>query len=213
MHMQRLVKGTVLIVAMATALGFLATPVRAVPVTPTDLDTLGSLGTIVWGPETTPIINGGFNGTLTGWLYDNAGTYTYKLLLEPAVSAILQFGTSFSVEGFTGVAGYSFSQATQAGFVPSAIIPYAFYMFQTEQLVWSPPSALSASGFWDNQEPMTFFLQTTQLPANGPFHVVLGDLHTGQGTFAPVPEPMTLLLLAGGAAGLGAWERRRRMHR
>jgi hypothetical protein len=198
-------------VAMVAVLGFLATPVRAVPVTPTNFDTLGSLGAIVWGPETTSIFNGAFDGTLQGWVYDNAGTYTYKLVFEPAITDVLQFGAGFIAEGFTGVAGYSFSQATAAGFAPSPGVPYGFYIEDHGgALAWAPPSFVAAAGFWDNYEPMTFFMQTTVAPATGPFYAVLGDYHTGQGTFAPAPEPITLLLLAGGAAGIGVWERRRR---
>lgn len=112
------------------------------------------------------------------------------------------FRLDFSAAGFTGLAGYSFSEAESALEPGSSI---AIELEDDGSLSWT----LSAGAGWDSAEPLTFFWTTTQGPsgpgglyalqnaeasgtANGPLPIPLP---------APIPEPNAALLFC---LGLGA---------
>lgn len=126
-----------------------------------------------------------------------------------AFNEVTEFGLGFDASGFTGNAGFSFSEAEAALGEEGS--------FEIEQLddgtiVWT----VSGGEGWDtdtaNPETVTFFWQTTQ-PPSGPGGTFLAsnDTTTGSGagplpvpvqSAQSVPEPFGLLGLL---AGLGAF--------
>ena len=108
------------------------------------------------------------------------------------LNAVSSFGLGFKAEGFTGVAGYSFSQAANVLASGAAI--------QIEELadgriVWN----LDASAGWDTGETLTFFWQTTQGPSGpGGRYAIANAAYAGDGAGPvpiPVPEPKAALYL------------------
>jgi len=151
------------------------------------------------------------NGTLTNDVYLNGGLYTYVHTVTPSVINNILFNTGFFAQGFTGVAGYSFSDTFAAGggggtndFVVSDILG---------QLNWNTafPSIGSPSG-WDIGDAITFFYVSTNPPGLGDYNLGALEVGTGQ-SYAPlaaIPEPGSIALLASGLVGLYAARRRRR---
>ncbi len=105
---------------------------------------------------------------------------------SPAITLPLdnttEFRLNFAAEGFTGTAGFSFSQATSALGNENIVIE----QLNDRSLVWSLPE----SSGWNTGETITFFWQTTQPPV-GPSGVYSIANVDQTGTAAgPLPTPV-----------------------
>ena len=117
------------------------------------------------------------------------------------------FQTGFTPNGFTGVAGYSFSDAQAAG--------VEFFLDTLDddggKLSWS----ITDAG-WDKDETITFFWQTTAAPVgpDGVYEVTDDiDFATAAGPRpgpAPIPLPAPLILFMSALGALGFCLRRKK---
>ncbi len=145
-----------------------------------------------------------------------AGTlYTYRHTVTPGVDlpndppfpspdTILpfdgadRFSLGFDAAGFTGLAGYSFSDAADA-LANGASITIEHVPGNT--IEWR----LSEDAGWDTGESITFFWQTTQPPSGPGGRYNLGSTQTGAAN-GPLPAPVSaappLALLALGLLGM-----------
>ncbi len=118
-----------------------------------------------------------------------------------SLNDVTEFALGFAAEGFNGVAGFDFSQATDAIGDPGLI---AIEQLGDGSLVWTLSSL-----DWDAGEPITFFWQTTQPPSGpGGTYAISDGVVTGVGAGplpTEIPEPgtaVTIGLIT--LAGLGA---------
>ena len=141
--------------------------------------------------------------------------YTYRHTLIPGVDLpndtpftpptnvlafddVIGFSLGFEAIGFNGIAGYSFTDAGNAG------VTFDIEQNTFGELVWS-----TNSDDWDSTEAITFFWQTTQPPSGpgGIFNINNANgSASGNGpipTSLPVPEPIALGLIFIGLLGLG----------
>lgn len=128
-----------------------------------------------------------------------AGTiYTYSHTLIPGVDLpndepfpmpgtqlsfdnVSKFSLSFSATGFNGIAGYSLSEAKDAG------VEFAIERFATGEISW-----MSNNSDWDSGEAITFFWQTSQAPS-GPGGSYIIDNSTSKGVGAgPIPSAIAV---------------------
>ncbi len=162
-------------------------------------------------------------------------------IVDKGVNSIEIFQTGFSILGFNGVMGYSFGQAGAANVGTGVAISDVFLQAsfsdpgEDGSLAWLVSDSAANAGFWrcpvpanpdgscpaayDNSyKPITFFFQSTFGPGGQGIYSMINQ-HAGTGianglapTDTPVPEPMSLLLLSTGFAGVGAvraWRQRR----
>jgi hypothetical protein len=107
--------------------------------------------------------------------------------------------------GFTGVAGWSFSEAHSTDFFRIEIDD-GF----TGQLVWIPRP--TAGGSWQPFESISLFFVSNLPPGMDTYglHAFSGRVQDGRAQgLAPVPEPGSIALLGSGLVGLYATIRRR----
>lgn len=111
--------------------------------------------------------------------------------------AVDSYAVAFRPAGFTGIAGYSVSDAEAAG------VSFALDRGSDGALTFSV-----TEGEWTAGEGVRFFFETTQ-PPSGPGGIyALGDAVAPGPLPAPIPAPGALPLLAAGLLGLGLLRRR-----
>ena len=132
-----------------------------------------------------------------------ARSYTYVHTVNPSLNNNFLLNTAFEVKGYTGVAGWSFSDAPAAGGTGTLL---DFVLLEPGQLGW-----LSTIGIlgWDANEPISFFFVSTKAPGLGDYNLIGLEAGTAN-SFAPVPEPGSIALLGSGLVGLYTAMRRRR---
>ena len=171
-------KRLTLAAALLAALHLMGAAAQAALLTPTDLDAL-DLGVQVM-PERasdflTPDLSGQGGpvsrsiGTLVATVWLKNGLYTYRLVVTPAESGVGQFSTQFNVDGFdpsVHKAGWSYSQAIQAGVVgsPSSAFVLIWSQHNGNAMLLNWTVNPSQTGFWSNRTPLTFFFQSPYGP-------------------------------------------------
>jgi hypothetical protein len=211
-----------LVVGIAVVLGLMASPAAATSVTGVDLGSIAlggfvsSFSDMMWDPIE------GNHGTLDTNAYHYGANYVYVATLTPIVMGVSSFHTTFlntnGVAGFTGLAGWSFSDALTAG-ASSGSGAFTLTVGDApdpSDLLWR----VAAFGVnnWSSLTPIRFFFESTYAPGVNDYYEMMNAVTGfGQGLApdpnaptASVPEPGTLLLLASGLLAGGVWTRRAR---
>ncbi len=118
-----------------------------------------------------------------------------------------EFRLNFPASGFTGVAGYRFSDAVA---VLGASGAFTIERLPDGSLTWTV-----ANGDWDTGETVSFFWQTTQPPSGPSGQYALSNGATTATGNGPLPTPvavagpptLALLLGVGGLVGLARYRR------
>jgi hypothetical protein len=180
----------------------------AIPVAATDLD--------AWLPGAGPLFAGPLAdvftvadappptmGTILNNVYYDGTQYTYVHTVNPSLNNNAFLNTAFDVSGFTGVAGWDFSQSDAVGGNGAG----DFFINYTGQLSWL--ALFGPALGWDANEPISFFFVSTRPPIIGDYNLIGLESGTAQ-SYAPVPEPGSIALLGSGLVGVYAAVRRRR---
>jgi hypothetical protein len=150
-------------------------------------------------------------GILESQVFFDGTTYLYTQTVTPMTSLNFTFNTEFAVPGFTGAAGWSFSDAASAG-ASGDLMDFHVQTFG-DRIVWMALPG-GAFGNWNAFEPITFFFASTQPPTiknYNTFSFLPMEFGTAQGLApSPVPEPGSIALFGSGLVGLWAAMRRRR---
>jgi hypothetical protein len=154
------------------------------------------------------------NGLLRNWVYYNgqSGLYTYLHKVKPFDGPNSFFGTAFTPAGFTGIAGWDFEDSDDAngcgGPAPSCGSFDIGDFFISGG--FNTPLGWTANDFsWDEDERIRFFYVSTKPPTIKNYHLT-GQPGTGTAeSYAPTPEPGSLMLLGSGVAALYGAVRRR----
>ena len=207
-----MVRTLTVVIGMAMSL-MVARDASAIPITPVDLDTWvpGPRLRLFDGQTMTdppfPPAGGELVGVIRSNVFFDGTQYTYQynvLPVDPGVTMVSVFHTLFDVGGFTGVAGWRFSDTLIEGGTGTAA---DFFLTEDHgRLSWE------TNGIFFPHT--TFFFVSTIYPwpqgSRERFGLV-SDTHNGIGLgLAPVPEPGSIALLGSGLVGLYAAVRRRR---
>jgi len=193
-----------------------ANTASAATLTSTDFDTLdiGNLYAAEVTSSWTDVGSGADNGNLTAAVYLKDGIFTYALNLDPEFgSRISEFNTGFEVAGFTGTAGFSFSDVTAAG-APAASDAFSIDYEDDTTLDWNTNlDYLYGNNFWRNGESITFFFQSSLAPdSEGTYNFLSPVSQTSNYAPTAVPVPGAIYLLGYGMMGIGALQRKRRLN-
>ncbi|WP_218353508.1 exosortase, PEP-CTERM interaction domain protein [Alteromonas lipotrueiana] len=128
-----------------------------------------------------------------------AGTiYTYSHTLIPGVDLpndepfpmpgtllpfddVSEFSLGFAATGFNGIAGYSFSEAEDAG------VEFTIEHFATGEISWT-----SNNSDWDTGEGITFFWQTSQAPSGPSGTYMIGNSNSSGVGAGPIPSAIAV---------------------
>jgi hypothetical protein len=171
--------------------------------------TLGSQIDMLMGEFTAALPPPPSVGDVTTRVFYDGSEYVYTQTVFPTGDFNFAFNTEFPVSGFTGAAGWRYSDAAAAGAGGTGA---SFLIERTAgQLSWF---AMPGSAFpnWSAFEPITFFFVSTLPPTiknYSLFSLIPGDVGTAQG-LAPVPEPGSIALFGSGLVALYTAVRRRR---
>jgi len=201
--MRKLTVGLVLVIGLLAA-----RPASAIPV---DLDTwLPTAGELFAGPASDDFVvaepEPPTMGNLVSNVYFDGTQYTYVQTVTPSLNNNFLLDTAFPVAGYTGVAGWSFSDADAAGGAGNV---FDFMQFDGSQIGWVSLIGLPFNLGWDANESISFFFVSTKPPTIGDYNLIGLESGTANG-FAPVPEPGTIAWLGSGLVGLYTARRRRR---
>jgi len=197
----------------------IASPAWAAPLLPgtsalaaAEPDPLG--GVVIAGPLVTPLIGAAFNATVTSWVYqgDAASPFPNGLTFVYQVSNL---GTSTDAIGRFTANGYKTGATvwqTDASFQPGAglLAPATMDRSNNGNVVGysfvGPP--LGPAALRPGATSMLLVVQTDAPSWTTSIgNVIDGSIASGP-IYAPVPEPASMLLLAGGL-GVGLLRRRR----
>lgn len=202
-----------LAVMLAVTISLLfANTASAITIPPTDLDDV-NLDDLLLGPDTTNFSNG--LGTLTNKVYsdeDIAGLFWYVHQVNPANNSNQHFNTGFAVNGFNGIAGWRFLEANGSGSSEEAGGQGDATDFDIDLidggLRWSVGDGFDSDG-WNMNEPIRFFYGSFSPPSVNNYNLTAFGVGTAA-SYAPTPEPGSMMLLGSGLAALYGAARRRK---
>lgn len=181
------------LVALAAIAGLTFAPSAwAATITATNYDTLDKGSQVAADLSSNFTTNRGVDiGDLVGKVFFNSssGVYTYAFTLTPGINNISEFNAGYDVDGFNGVAGYSFSQATAAG----ASNPATAFEVESESdgtIDWHTLWKNDGSRGLDAGESVTFFFQSTIAPGDLDTYNLINSKAGGTENYAPGAAPV-----------------------
>ena len=187
----------------------------AVSISPVDLDGLGTgspVGLVLISDFTAAAPPPASTGTAESRVFSDGTNYFYTQTVTPTGNVNIVFSTEFDVTDFTGVAGWSFSEAGAAGGDGTDSDFRIEHLDVGGQMVWAPRLDGALGAGWNASEPITFFFASTKPPTIKDYNLyslMPVEVGTAQG-LAPVPEPGSIALFGSGLVGLYTAMRRRR---
>jgi hypothetical protein len=197
-----------------------ASEASAIEIDPTDY-TGFAIGSLELGPVGEPFFDNDGDelepGELTNKVrhfFNGEEYYTYIHDVDPWANNNTIFQTGFKVGGFAGVAGWRFSDAAAAGGVGDE--SDFSIVLEDGILSWTVSPGSPTSPWWDlsDNDEIRFFYTSFNPPAalKKDYLLTAGGTQGSAESWAPTPEPGSMLLLGSGLAALyGA--RRRRSHK
>ncbi|HEY7448641.1 MAG TPA: PEP-CTERM sorting domain-containing protein, partial [Vicinamibacterales bacterium] len=134
-------------------------------------------------------------------------TYWHKVIPATGQNNNERFATQFAPAGFTGTAGWSFSDALGVG-LPNDATAFEITLTDENFIRWN---TINGGADWDQLERIKFFYVSTKAPGSptsGLYNLTGTEVGTGA-SYAPTPEPGSMLLLGSGLAALYGARRRR----
>lgn len=180
---------------------------QAAPVTSVDFDTL-TLGSEVDSMSSS--FSGGL-GDLDSTVYFNEQVelYTFVLTVTPAHNNISEFNTAFDVLGFTGTAGYSFSDAAAASGSADGAGHFIIEHDPDGTLDWAIAEINGGKYWFGIGDSITFFFQSTLAPNATDMTNMINGVTGSAATFAFVPTPTAAVIGLPMLGLLGLGRRRR----